>query len=209
MGTYNIGRTITSLVLDGSKYPYVDLSVGTSAMTGDFTITMYVKPDVELNGCIFEYLSNTTRSNITRVKVCLEGGSLNAVRTIGSSSHESVAFTSGLTVGQWSFMSIGVRYTQGTFDINVESNHNIVGPGFQTYKTLETPGKLRIGGTFDGSEAKFAGTFACVGIYNILVTIADKQSTKNLCVTTTGWNFYQYSGKTLYSLVQSFILSQL
>lgn len=149
----------------------IDIQVPSLSIAGDYGISVYVKPNL-LSGCILHYKSD---DGLFEIKY-------HSTPTLTNASVVGKAFAihSPLSVGQWQQVGIGIDFSQRKVQNFIGFADKISGLQSTDMPSFNSPGKLRIGGSFDGET--FDGSFSCVGLIN----------DKNLdcsedCYETTKW----------------------
>lgn len=137
----------------------LDLRI-TTAPSGDYGFSAFVKPATNDDSCILHYKSD---DGSFEIKFLTTASGTNA----SVFGWDSVA-SNALQVGQWQRIAMAMDASQSKLNLFIEgapfddTDVNIIDwkPG-TTATSFKTPGTLRVGGSFDGET--FSGLVSCVG----------------------------------------------
>nr|XP_034303714.1 uncharacterized protein LOC105332411 [Crassostrea gigas] len=168
----------------------LDLRI-TTAPSGDYGFSAFVKPATDDDSCILHYKSD---DGSFEMKFFSTASGTNA-SVIGWDSCAS----SALQVGEWQRIAMAMDASQSKLNLIIEgapfddTDVNIFGwkPG-SIAPSFKTPGTLRVGGCFDGET--FSGLVSCVGF------VEDKNiDCSTGCYDSSSWtSFNMYPEKKHY-----------
>ncbi|XP_052719429.1 uncharacterized protein LOC128191411 [Crassostrea angulata] len=160
---------------------FLDLRITTTAPSGDYGISAFVKPAINDDSCILHYKSDDGSFEMK----FLSTASGTNVSVIG---WDSSTFNASLKVGQWQRIAMTMDVSMSRLSLIIEGapfndtdvnifgwRPDIIAPSFKT------PGTLRVGGSFEGET--FSGLVSCVGF------MEDKRiDCSNDCYNSNTWS---------------------
>ena len=173
--------------LDGNSYVDVDV-LNKYTPAKDYSFSGRFMATVN-SAALFHYKANDATQSFKEMMLYINGGRLFMTRTINGPSVEiSTPSTNTLSLNTWHSVTFGIDISNGKMKVKLNENKEI-DQEFAHNKNFETPGVLRIGGTFDQSQPNFKGRIACAAFWD-KIKEPNTDTSHTWCSTITYYSKY-------------------